>query len=71
MAVLASEAHAEYYFSFEELIAAIQNPIRDFHDQVPLGRAQDEFDRYELWAGNVSAVHLGKRYEISLDHWLR
>ena len=71
MAVLVSEAHAECYFSFEELIAAIQNPIRDFHGQVSLGQVQDEFDKYKLWAGNVGAAHSGNRYEISLDYRLR
>ena len=65
------EAHVECYFSFEELIAAIQNPIRDFRDQVSIGRVQDEFDKYKLWAGNVGAAHSGNRYEISLDYRFR
>jgi hypothetical protein len=71
MAVLISEAHAKCYFSFEELVTAIQNPASNFKDQVPLGEVQEEFDKYKLWAGNVGAAHSGKRYEISLDYRLR
>jgi hypothetical protein len=71
MATLISEAHATCYFSFEELIDAIQNPVRDFHEQAPLKQAQEEFEKYKLWAGNVGASHSGKRYEISLDYRLR
>jgi hypothetical protein len=71
MAILISEAHAECYFSFEELIDIIPNPVRRFGDQLKLNQVQDEFDKYKLWAGNVGAAHSGKRYDISLDYRLR
>jgi hypothetical protein len=71
MAVLISEAHSKCYYSFEELIVAIQNPVRNFDSQLRLSQVQDEFDKYKLWAGNVGAAHWGKRYEISLDYRLR
>lgn len=31
----------------------------------------DEFDKYNLWAGNVGAIHSGKKYTLSLDYRLR
>lgn len=71
MATLISEAHAECYFAFEDLIGAIQHPVRDFGDQVSLKDVQEEFDKYKVWAGNVGAAHSGKRYKISLDYRLR
>jgi hypothetical protein len=71
MAALISDAHAKCYFAFEDLIDAIQHPVRDFKDQVPLKDVQEEFDKYKIWAGNVGAAHSVKRYEISLDYRLR
>jgi hypothetical protein len=68
---LISDAHEICYFSFEELIEAVQHPVRDFHQQLTVSQVEDEFDKYKLWAGNVGAAHSGKRYEISLDYRLR
>jgi len=71
MANLISEAHAKCYFAFEDLIEAIKNPVRDFHHQMTLKQVEEEFDKYNLWAGNVGAANSGKRYQISLDYRLR
>lgn len=71
MAVLISYAHAKCYFAFEQLVIALQHPVRDFGDQLPVKDVQEEFDKYKIWAGNVGAAHSGKRYEISLDYRLR
>jgi hypothetical protein len=71
MAVLISNAHIACFSAFEELIDAIQHPVRDFGDQLPLNEVQDEFGKYKIWAGNVGAAHCGNFYEISLDYRLR
>ena len=71
MAALISDAHAKCYLEFQDLIDAIQHPIRDFKDQVSLKDVKEEFDKYKIWAGNVGAAHSAKRYEISLDYRLR
>ena len=68
---LISHAHAKCYFAFENLINAVQHPVRDFTSQAPLKDIQEEFDKYKVWAGNVGAAHSGQRYEISLDYRLR
>lgn len=70
---LISNAHALCFSSFVALISAIENPHRDFRDQVPciLEIVQESFDKYKLWAGNVGAAHAGKNYQISLDYRLR
>ena len=70
MANRVAEAHAQCYFSFQELVETIQSPARSFPG-LTLSQVQDEFDKYKLWAGNVGAAHSGKRYEISLDYRLR
>lgn len=71
MGILISDAHATCYRAFEQLIIALQHPVRDFKDQLPTKELQEEFDKYKIWAGNVGAAHFGKRYEISLDYRLR
>lgn len=71
MAELVSSAHARCFFAFESLIRALEQPARDFHDQIPPTDIHYEFDKYTIWAGNVGAAHSGKRYEISLDYRLR
>jgi hypothetical protein len=71
MADFISDSHAGCFFAFGDLIDAIQHPVRDFGDQIPLKDVQEEFAKYNIWAGNVGAAHSGKRYEISLDYRLR
>jgi hypothetical protein len=68
-----SDAHAKCVVSFTKLIAAIENPVRDFRDQAPLALEDvlEEYDRYVLWTENVGASYSGKRYAISLDYRLR
>ncbi|MCJ1313650.1 hypothetical protein MMC25_007329 [Agyrium rufum] len=71
MAVPISEAHIACFYAFNELIGAVQHPARDFGDQLPLKKIQEEFGKYKIWAGNVGAAHSGEFYEISLDYRLR
>jgi hypothetical protein len=64
MAGVVSDSHAGCYFAFEDLIDAIQHPVRNFRDQLPLKDIQEEFSKYKIWAGNVGATHSVERYEI-------
>ncbi|KAL7935837.1 hypothetical protein V8C35DRAFT_298354 [Trichoderma chlorosporum] len=66
-----SEAHEKCYLAFENLLSALQQPERDFEEQLPLKNVQEEFDKYKLWAGNMGAAHSGENYKISLDYRLR
>lgn len=68
---LISDAHSRCCLSFEQLISGLQHPVRDFKEHLPVEAVQEEFDKYNIWAGNVGAAHAGKRYEISLDYRLR
>jgi hypothetical protein len=68
---LISTVHAGCHSAFEELIEALQDPLRDYRGQLPVSEVQAEFDKYKIWAGNVGAAHFGKRYQISLDYRLR
>jgi hypothetical protein len=71
MAGVIFDSHTGCCFAFEDLIDAIQHPVRDFRDQLPLKDVQEEFSKYKIWAGNVGATNSGKGYEISLDYSLR
>ena len=48
-----SQAHANCVSVFLTLIEASHSPS---HKEL-LNEAQDVFDRYKLWAGNVGAIH--------------
>jgi hypothetical protein len=67
-------AICDYYercrVSFKNLIAALQNPARDFNGQITVATVDDERGRFEVWAGNVGARHYPKS-RVSLDHRLR
>jgi len=56
--------------SFKDLIATLQNPTREFSDQIAEPAVRDEHGRFEVWAGNVGARHAPKS-RVSLDHRLR
>ncbi|KAF2118796.1 hypothetical protein BDV96DRAFT_642969 [Lophiotrema nucula] len=71
MTALISDAHARCYLAFEGLIHILGNPARDYRFDLSSTEAQEIFDRYAIWAGNVGAAHSGRRYEISLDYRLR
>ncbi|KAF2464630.1 uncharacterized protein BDR25DRAFT_296597, partial [Lindgomyces ingoldianus] len=71
MVTLISEAHAKCWIAFEDLVSALNHPVRDFRAQLPPKEIHDEFDKYKIWAGNTGAAHSGKRFEISLDYRLR
>lgn len=62
-------AHDLCFKSFEHLVSAVRKPIRDFQGQIPLREVLEEFDKYNLWAGNVGAN--SRHYETSLDYRLR
>ncbi|KAF2006121.1 hypothetical protein P154DRAFT_254087 [Amniculicola lignicola CBS 123094] len=68
---LISDAHAKCYFAFEDVLNALQHPVRNFDEQISQKKVGEEFEKYKIWAGNVGAAHSGKRYEISLDYRLR
>ena len=67
---LISHAHDECFTSLKNLLAAIQDPVHDFHGQISPENVENDFDRYRIWASNVGAMHRGRRYEISLDYRL-
>jgi hypothetical protein len=62
-------AHELCFRSFVHLVSAVRKPVRDFQGQIPLRVVVEEFDKYNLWAGNVGAN--SKHYETSLDYRLR
>ena len=62
-----AQIHADCVSIFLTFIGALSISHRwDDHNA-----AQDAFDRYKLWAGNVGAMHTGTRYKSSLDYRLR
>jgi hypothetical protein len=67
-------AICEYYdvcrVSFQKLFVAVQNPAREFSDQISVATVRDERGRFEVWAGNVGAHHTPKS-RVSLDYRLR
>ncbi|KAL9045457.1 MAG: hypothetical protein Q9214_001499 [Letrouitia sp. 1 TL-2023] len=67
---LISDAHDKCFKSFKGLVAAIQHPVRDLSGQISPSDVRNEFDRYKVWAGNVGAMHRGRRHQISLDYRL-
>ena len=65
-----SDYHDKCYESFVALAAAARLPVRDLGNQLESWEVMNEFDRYRVWAGNVGAMHRGRRYQISLDYRL-
>jgi hypothetical protein len=61
-----SQAHTTCVAAFLALIKASHIPYTERSNE-----AQDIFDKYKLWAGNVGAIHSMKRYKLSLDYRLR
>jgi hypothetical protein len=66
-----SSAHMKCCHAFQSLIRTIDQPARNTQDQITPADIHNEFDKYNIWAGNVGAAHSGKQYEISLDYRLR
>lgn len=62
-----AEVHTNCVSIFLTFISVLASSRR-WNDQ---NGAQDAFDRYRLWAGNVGAMHSGTRYKSSLDYRLR
>lgn len=62
-----SQAHANCVSVFIALVEASHSPS---YKERP-NEAQDVFDRYKLWAGNVGAIHGTSQYKLSLDYRLR
>ena len=65
-----SEYHDKCFWSFTALATAVKLPVRNYGDQIKPWEVMNEFDRYKIWAGNVGAMHRGRRYQISLDYRL-
>jgi hypothetical protein len=61
-----SQAHTDCVSIFLALIEASHSS----HSE-GLNEAEDVFDRYKLWAGNVGAIHGTNKYNLSLDYRLR
>jgi len=62
-----AQIHTHCVSIFIAFISALSSSYRwDDRDA-----AQDTFDKYRLWAGNVGAMHSGTRYKSSLDYRLR
>jgi hypothetical protein len=66
-----SDLYHRCHVSFRLLVTALKSPKRDIGSQMPLRDAENEFDKFRLWAGNVGAIHSGDEYNISLDYRLR
>jgi len=62
-----AQIHTHCVSIFLAFIGALSSSYR-WDDQAV---AQNAFDRYRLWAGNVGAMHSGTRYKSSLDYRLR
>ena len=71
MDVLISEVYVGCASKFEELIRAISDAVIRQVFAAPLLKAQDEFTKLKLWAGNVGAARTGRDYQLSLDYRLR
>ncbi|KAF2147512.1 uncharacterized protein K452DRAFT_262052 [Aplosporella prunicola CBS 121167] len=41
--------------SFEQLLSLMQEPLRDYGDQLPRTGIIDEFDRFKVWTGSLGA----------------
>ena len=65
-----AECHHDCVKSFEDLIDALQEPERDFGEQLSLASVQEQYGRFKVWRGNVGAQHDPLR-SISLDYRLR
>jgi hypothetical protein len=65
-----SECHDNCEKSFEDLILALQEPERDFGEQLTLASIKEDYGRFKVWRGNVGAQHDPSR-RISLDYRLR
>lgn len=63
---LISAVYAQCHSKFEELVDIIRNDWRE-----ELKQFADEIAKFKLWAGNMGAMHSGRRYEISLDYRLK
>jgi hypothetical protein len=55
---------------FEKLTAALENPTRDFGDELPLPVVQEVRGKFRVWAGTVGAHHRPTS-RLSLDYRLR
>jgi len=64
------ECHDSCESLFEELIEAMRNPECDFGEQLSPAIIKEEYGRFKVWRGNVSAHHDISR-RISLDYRLR
>ena len=64
-----ASAHVRCQAAFESLIEA--SKIDPTNNGIELEELHELSGKYKLWAGNVGAIHHGKRYEISLDYRLR
>ncbi|KAI5805712.1 hypothetical protein EDC01DRAFT_725289 [Geopyxis carbonaria] len=66
------EAHSECVESFSQLISTLElNQAKNPQFKSSLDDALEEIDKYNLWAGNVGAIHSEARYTLSLDYRLR
>ncbi|PNS19769.1 hypothetical protein CAC42_7736 [Sphaceloma murrayae] len=66
MSASIAQVHGEAINRFEQLCLLLGN-VRHAHTE----ELQDEYDRYDLWAGNVGAMHSGRTWKYSLDYRLR
>lgn len=61
------KAHEKCVLSFVEVVSAMSNPAREFRDQAPENTVEN-FDKYKLWAGNVSLSNSDEHDQNSLDY---
>jgi hypothetical protein len=60
--------HTGCFLSFQHLVQLTQT-TPELRDDAAITRTLlNEFERYQLWAGNVGAGH--RKYKMSLDHRL-
>ncbi|CAN9385388.1 unnamed protein product [Alternaria alternata] len=56
-----SSAHVRCSLAFKALVHTVEEPIRNIQDQIVPEDIHNEFDKYNIWAGNVGAAHSGRR----------
>lgn len=63
--------HWTCFRAFNALVGAITSPARDFSQDITATDVEVQYDRYQLWSGNLGAGHAGAKYQLSLDYRLR
>ena len=69
MSLTVAEWHDKCVRSFSDLCGALQQPAREFTDEISLPGVASQLGRFRVWAGNIGAHQHGRR--VSLDYRLR